>query len=69
MSTLDEVMRKDFTVKSGVFCYEMVALYNRNKVSQETVDRFIRSGEGYHPDVLVCLKQQFENVFFGGKHE
>lgn len=58
----ENLVRIDFTKRIGDFKFEMVALYNKQRISEEKIRELIESGT-YDKNVIVIDKQQFENVF------
>lgn len=41
---------------------ERVALYDDNDLSEKEVKKYIKIEE-YHPNIIYCNREQFENVF------
>lgn len=58
------IRRKDIIERYGTpsIKIEKVALFDSNQISEEDVDLHIRS-EVYSPYIIICHKEQFENVF------
>ena len=60
----EDIMRIDYVEKLSVLEIEKVALYNKNKITEEEVLEVIKlHGIGYNPNVILIDKEQFENVF------
>lgn len=59
----ENLMRIEFTKKiAGVHSVEMVALYNKQRITEEEVRELIEM-DSYNPNVIITEKRQFENVF------
>ena len=60
----EDIMRIDYVEKLSTLETEKVALYNKNKITEEEVWEVIKlHGIVYNPNVILIDKEQFENVF------
>ena len=63
MQDLSHVMRIDFTRDYGNLSEYLLALFNKDRISEEEVLQFIREDGHYHPDIIIISPRQFDSVF------
>ena len=63
MKDLSNIMMIPFTKDYGNWTENFVAVFDAAKVDEAEVNKFIYSGEHYHPDIMVVYKEQWESVF------
>ena len=60
----ENIMRIDFTHKWGNIEMKMVALFNKNKITESEVNDIIEMKPiGEYDNVIVISESQFNNVF------
>jgi hypothetical protein len=60
----DNIVRIEFTETIGKYQFEMVALFNKNVLSEEEAVKLIKLKDfGENENIIFMSKAQFENVF------
>lgn len=59
MKNFDSIMLIEFSAFEG----DMVAIFNETVISEVKVREFIKNAKFYNPNIIVCSKAQWKNVF------
>lgn len=60
---MNNIMAKEFIEVIGPYERPMVILYNQDNISEEEVDKLIKSGKyKYSDDIILTTKEQYLSV-------
>ena len=60
---MNNIMAKEFTEVIGPYKRPMVILYNESNISEEEVDKLIKSGKyKYSDDIILTTREQYLSV-------
>lgn len=54
-------MKITYTEKTGIYNTEMIALYNKNQITEQEVRTAIKAGI-YNRNIITMTVEQYENV-------
>lgn len=59
---MEHLMRIEYTESYPSIHFPMIALFDDRKISAKEVEDLLQAGEN-SPFVIVCTREQFQNVF------